>query len=137
MDSSSADQRLPHRREKHIFSRSAWQTVATPSGSLIYVHSLVSGYGRQVPDRPVSPQQLRELGVLCWRLDADAYRTDPRLRAIREARGYSYEVRRFLASSGGARRKRDSALVISVIECWVGSGDAGSNRSVAGQAAKL
>ena len=80
--------------------------IAMPSGSLIYVRPLVSGYGRQVPDRPVSPQQLRELGVLCWRLDADAYRTDPRLHAIREARGYSYEVRRFLASSGRAEEAR-------------------------------
>lgn len=41
----------------------------------------------------VTPEQLSKLGVLCWRLDADAYRTDPKLRAIREARGYSYEVR--------------------------------------------
>lgn len=36
--------------------------------------------------------QLRKLGVLSWRLDADAHRTDPKLSAIREARGYSYEV---------------------------------------------
>ena len=41
----------------------------------------------------MTPEQLRALGVLCWRLDADAYKTDPKLRAIREARGYSYEVR--------------------------------------------
>jgi len=42
---------------------------------------------------PVSAAALRELGVLYWRLDADAHATDPRLRAIREVRGYSYEVR--------------------------------------------
>ena len=46
----------------------------------------------------MSPEQLRSLGVLSWRLDADAHRTDPKLRAIREARGYSYEVRRGLPS---------------------------------------
>lgn len=85
----------------------------------------------------MSPQQLRELGVLCWRLDADAYRTDPKLRAIRGARGYSYEVRRFLALSGNARWKRDSALVTVVYKRWTRSGDAGSHRSVPRQAAKL
>ena len=36
-------------------------------------------------------EKLRELGVLCWKLDADKYETDPKLQAIRDARGYDYE----------------------------------------------
>lgn len=33
-----------------------------------------------------------ELGVLSWRLDADNYETDEKLKEIRESRGYSYTV---------------------------------------------
>lgn len=35
---------------------------------------------------------LLDLGVLSWKLDADNYETDPELKKIREARGYSYTV---------------------------------------------
>lgn len=37
--------------------------------------------------------KLRELGVLSWKLDADKYENDPKLEAIRKARGYSYQVK--------------------------------------------
>ncbi|KAK6130245.1 hypothetical protein DH2020_036055 [Rehmannia glutinosa] len=42
------------------------------------------------PKQFVSFEKLDELGVLSWRLDADNYETDPELKKIREARGYSY-----------------------------------------------
>ena len=45
---------------------------------------------RQVPPKPASLAVLQELGVLYWRLDADAHETDPKLAAIRKVRGYSY-----------------------------------------------
>ncbi|WP_411024304.1 hypothetical protein, partial [Salmonella sp. s58953] len=37
-----------------------------------------------------SKDNLSELGVLSWRLDADNYETDEKLKQIREERGYSY-----------------------------------------------
>ncbi|KNA21285.1 hypothetical protein SOVF_044580 [Spinacia oleracea] len=42
------------------------------------------------PKEFVSLEQLDELGVLSWRLDADNYETDEELKKIREARGYTY-----------------------------------------------
>ncbi|KAL6194921.1 hypothetical protein ACLB2K_035996 [Fragaria x ananassa] len=42
------------------------------------------------PKEFVSLDQLAELGVLSWRLDADNYETDEELKKIREDRGYSY-----------------------------------------------
>ncbi|CAD5319567.1 unnamed protein product [Arabidopsis thaliana] len=42
------------------------------------------------PKEFVSLDKLAELGVLCWRLDADNYETDEELKRIRESRGYSY-----------------------------------------------
>ncbi|CAA6658506.1 unnamed protein product [Spirodela intermedia] len=42
------------------------------------------------PKEFVSFDKLLELGVVSWRLNADAYETDENLRKIREARGYSY-----------------------------------------------
>ncbi|KAA8548685.1 hypothetical protein F0562_000369 [Nyssa sinensis] len=42
------------------------------------------------PKEFVSLDQLTELGVLSWRLDADNYETDEELKKIREGRGYSY-----------------------------------------------
>ncbi|KAL9842077.1 putative acireductone dioxygenase (Fe(2+)-requiring) [Arabidopsis thaliana] len=42
------------------------------------------------PKEFVSLDKLAELGVLCWRLDADNYETDEELKKIRESRGYSY-----------------------------------------------
>ncbi|XP_042036917.1 1,2-dihydroxy-3-keto-5-methylthiopentene dioxygenase 2-like [Salvia splendens] len=42
------------------------------------------------PQEFVSFEKLDELGVLSWRLDADNYETDPKLKKIREDRGYSY-----------------------------------------------
>ncbi|MCH97489.1 12-dihydroxy-3-keto-5-methylthiopentene dioxygenase, partial [Trifolium medium] len=42
------------------------------------------------PKEFVSLDQLAELGVLSWKLDADNPDTDPELKKIREERGYSY-----------------------------------------------
>ncbi|KAM0988642.1 hypothetical protein FF1_012662 [Malus domestica] len=42
------------------------------------------------PKEFVSLDQLAELGVLSWHLDADNYETDEELKKIREERGYSY-----------------------------------------------
>ncbi|KAJ6769023.1 ACIREDUCTONE DIOXYGENASE [Salix koriyanagi] len=42
------------------------------------------------PKEFVSLNQLSELGVLSWKLDADNYETDAELKKIREDRGYSY-----------------------------------------------
>uniref|UniRef100_A0A2P2K458 Acireductone dioxygenase n=1 Tax=Rhizophora mucronata TaxID=61149 RepID=A0A2P2K458_RHIMU len=42
------------------------------------------------PKEFVSLEQLEEIGVLSWRLDADKYETDEDLKKLREERGYSY-----------------------------------------------
>ncbi|KAM8834150.1 acireductone dioxygenase [Synchiropus picturatus] len=42
------------------------------------------------PNQPVSLAVLEKLGVFHWKLDADIYETDPKLKQLREERGYSY-----------------------------------------------
>jgi 1,2-dihydroxy-3-keto-5-methylthiopentene dioxygenase len=37
-------------------------------------------------------QELRALGVLSWKLDADKWENDPKLEAIRKVHNYSYTV---------------------------------------------
>ncbi|KAL3162382.1 1,2-dihydroxy-3-keto-5-methylthiopentene dioxygenase [Trebouxia sp. C0010 RCD-2024] len=43
------------------------------------------------PDRPASIEQIRKLGVLSWKLNADNHADDPKLKAIRAVRNYSYQ----------------------------------------------
>ena len=45
---------------------------------------------RQSPNKPCALAALRRLGVLSWRMDADAWQSDPKLAAVRKVRGYSY-----------------------------------------------
>ncbi|KAM4866718.1 acireductone dioxygenase [Thomomys bottae] len=45
---------------------------------------------RAEPSRPVGLAQLRGLGVLYWKLDADKYESDPELDRIRRERSYSW-----------------------------------------------
>ncbi|KAF1375183.1 hypothetical protein PFLUV_G00236860 [Perca fluviatilis] len=45
---------------------------------------------RLYPNRPVSLDDLRKLGVFHWKLNADIYETDPELEQIRKDQGYSY-----------------------------------------------
>ncbi|XP_059798275.1 acireductone dioxygenase isoform X2 [Balaenoptera ricei] len=45
---------------------------------------------RGEPARPVGLEQLRGLGVLYWKLDADKYENDPELEKIRKERNYSW-----------------------------------------------
>lgn len=45
---------------------------------------------RTEPARPVGLEQLRRLGVLYWKLDADKYENDPELEKIRNERNYSW-----------------------------------------------
>ena len=45
-----------------------------------------------MPNRPASIEQIRKLGVLSWKLDADNHEDDPKLKAIRADRKYSYQV---------------------------------------------
>ncbi|KAG7225200.1 hypothetical protein INR49_014759 [Caranx melampygus] len=45
---------------------------------------------RLSPNQPVSLDQLKELGVFYWKLNADIYETDPELEQIRKDHGYSY-----------------------------------------------
>ena len=47
---------------------------------------------RRDPNEPASAEQLRKLGVLSWQLDADNHEDDPKLKAIRAERHYSYQV---------------------------------------------
>lgn len=81
MDDSTEDQRLPH------------QKAPNEVPECIFLFSLFSSdcdlqlFGVQ----PVSPEQLRELGVLYWKLDADNYENDEELKSIREERGYNYQ----------------------------------------------
>ncbi|KAJ8353147.1 hypothetical protein SKAU_G00207140 [Synaphobranchus kaupii] len=42
------------------------------------------------PNKPVSLEELKQLGVFHWKLNADIYETDPELQKIREDRHYSY-----------------------------------------------
>ena len=44
---------------------------------------------RRRPNEAVSLDYLKKLGVLYWRVDGE---DDPKLQAIRDARGYSYKV---------------------------------------------
>ena len=46
---------------------------------------------RRSPNVPASPQQLRDLGVLYWKVAPGTERGRKRLDAIKEVRGYSYE----------------------------------------------
>jgi 1,2-dihydroxy-3-keto-5-methylthiopentene dioxygenase len=39
---------------------------------------------RQKPNVPGSPETLKSIGVLSWKLDADKYQDDPKLEAIRK-----------------------------------------------------
>ncbi|XP_029451654.1 1,2-dihydroxy-3-keto-5-methylthiopentene dioxygenase isoform X1 [Rhinatrema bivittatum] len=45
---------------------------------------------RQRPNRPVSVEELQQLGVCSWKLDADNYETDPELAQIRKEQNYSW-----------------------------------------------
>jgi len=58
---------------------------------------------RTTPNKPVDVKQMRDLGLLYWKMDADTYKypvkaipwdpndaSDPRLIALRDDRGYSY-----------------------------------------------
>jgi hypothetical protein len=47
---------------------------------------------RREPTVAVPAEELRKLGVLSWKLDADAFEADTKLEAIRNVRGYSYQV---------------------------------------------
>ncbi|KAI2654742.1 1,2-dihydroxy-3-keto-5-methylthiopentene dioxygenase [Labeo rohita] len=42
------------------------------------------------PNQPVTLQQLEQIGVYYWKLNADIYENDPELQKIREEKGYSY-----------------------------------------------
>ncbi|MCJ8736643.1 hypothetical protein PDJAM_G00014910 [Pangasius djambal] len=42
------------------------------------------------PNQPVSVQELQDIGVWYWKLNADIYENDPELQKIREEKGYSY-----------------------------------------------
>lgn len=59
---------------------------------------------RREPNEPVSAEQLRKLGIQYWKMDADAFEyptmavpwdpkdaMDPKLKALRDDRGYRYE----------------------------------------------
>ncbi|XP_078382172.1 acireductone dioxygenase-like [Oculina patagonica] len=43
------------------------------------------------PPQPVSLEDLKNCGVLYWKLDADNYETEEKLAEIREQRGYNYD----------------------------------------------
>eukprot|EP01023_Acetabularia_acetabulum_P016608 TRINITY_DN1819_c0_g1_i2.p1 TRINITY_DN1819_c0_g1~~TRINITY_DN1819_c0_g1_i2.p1 ORF type:complete len:233 (-),score=36.28 TRINITY_DN1819_c0_g1_i2:358-957(-) len=46
---------------------------------------------KQEPNKACSVEELRALGVLSWKLEQDKYENDPKLEAIRQVRGYSYQ----------------------------------------------
>mmetsp|Transcript_7245 Transcript_7245/g.14503 ORF Transcript_7245/g.14503 Transcript_7245/m.14503 type:complete len:202 (-) Transcript_7245:206-811(-) len=46
---------------------------------------------KQSPNKPCSLETLQSLGVLYWSMDPSSYPEDPKLKAIRKVRGYSYE----------------------------------------------
>jgi 1,2-dihydroxy-3-keto-5-methylthiopentene dioxygenase len=46
---------------------------------------------RQYPNLPCSAETLQSLGIKYWSMNPSLYPNDPKLQAIRKARGYSYE----------------------------------------------
>ncbi len=99
MDESTEDQRLPHRccnpsddamrawqlqrKNKHLYS------VASFAAS-IWSDIEMDPCNRLEPNETVSLEHLQKLGVVYWKVDGEE---DPKLQAIRDARGYSYKVR--------------------------------------------
>ena len=67
--------------------KSASSDVSHAHGSRKLMCSPVSC--RRTPNEAVSIDNLKRLGVLYWKLKGEE---DPKLQAIREARGYSYKV---------------------------------------------
>ena len=89
MDDSDEDQRLPHHREPKEFvslkQLEGENLFAICSSTRPLICQFIEFLNRKF-------DKFSELGVLSWRLDADAYETDPELKKIREDRGYSYMV---------------------------------------------
>ena len=67
--------------------KSAFSNVSHAHASLKLMCCPVSC--RRTPNEAVSLDYLKRLGVLYWKLKGGE---DPKLQAIREARGYSYKV---------------------------------------------
>ena len=57
------------------------------------LESCLSAYHacRKTPNEAASPEALRALGVLSWRIDPDTPEGEARLAAIKRVRGYNYE----------------------------------------------
>ncbi|KAG6432135.1 hypothetical protein SASPL_103709 [Salvia splendens] len=98
MDDSDADQRLPHHRDPQEFVsfEKLDGLIATMYGKNIVSQSSSKTMPSNLPylayrvASKIVALSFSELGVLSWRLDADNYETDPKLKKIREDRGYSY-----------------------------------------------
>lgn len=95
MDESDEDQRLPHRYWLHVldnYQRPACMKFA--SSDVFHAHNSLKLMCcpvscRMTPNEAVSLDYLKKLGVIYWKVKGEE---DPKLQAIREARGYSYKV---------------------------------------------
>lgn len=64
--------------------------------------------------------ELRALGVYSWTLDADRFETDAKLEAIRQVRGYSYQV--CGASISSSPQDSDCTLQPDTLRAtWIGA----------------
>lgn len=92
-DDNGEDQRLPHRFWlRKEFSASCYIALGSRLSVFHMRSALLFPCRRNEPNESASLDSLRDLGVLYWNLDADQYESDPKLRAIRDKRGYSYQV---------------------------------------------
>lgn len=134
MDESTDDQRLPHRWALGLTHRLAHRVaVCGRRARKLPLGRQAARHGhrlpppphprRQQPNKPCSLAVLRALGVLYWKLDADAWENDPRLAAIRKVMNYSFMVRRSSSSSSctaALGRQLDyNAAVVCVVGGWL------------------
>jgi 1,2-dihydroxy-3-keto-5-methylthiopentene dioxygenase len=89
-DDTETDQRAPHRCACPAARRPAAAARRPPPPPAAHP-ARPRPPRRRSPNAPCSGAALRALGVLCWRMDADAYPGDAKLAAIRAVRGYTYE----------------------------------------------
>lgn len=99
MDTSSEDQRLPHRCGGAVAGCRGRCGDSAAHAAECRFWSFPAC--RLEPNVPTSPQALRCLGVLSWAFEPDTEAGAEKLAAIRKVRGYSYEVRRGRREGGG------------------------------------
>lgn len=94
MDDSTEDQRLPHRYCGQVYTLVPGPTIQRAASIVLLLAmgltaATVFRYRLEL-NEPVSLEHLKKLGVVYWKVNGEE---DPKLQAIRDARGYSYKVK--------------------------------------------